>query len=76
MREGVYRRRVGEIVFRHIHRLNRGNSTSIGIGDALFQLQQLGAHGRLISQARRHLPHQAGNLHTGLDETKNIINEQ
>ena len=38
--------------------------------------RQLGAHRRLIAQARRHLPHQAGHLHAGLDETKNVIDEQ
>ena len=76
MRERVHRRRIGEIVRRHIHRLDRGDGAGIGIGDALFQLRQLGAHGGLIAQARRHLPHQAGHLHAGLDEAKNIVDQQ
>ena len=59
MREGVNRRRIGKIIRRHIHRLNRGDGTGIGIGDTLFQLRQLGTHGGLITQARRHLSHQA-----------------
>jgi hypothetical protein len=76
MREGMHRRRIGEIVCRHVHRLDRGDGAGIGVGDALFQLRQLGAHGRLVTQARRHLPHQAGHLHAGLDETENIVDEQ
>ena len=48
----------------------------IGVGDALLQSRQLGAHRGLIAQARRHLAHQAGHFHAGLDETENIIDEQ
>ncbi len=76
MRERVHRRRIGEIVRRHIHRLDRGDGAGIGVGDALLQPRQLGAHRRLIAQTRRHLPHQAGHLHAGLDETENIVDEQ
>ena len=72
----MYRRRIGKIVRRHIHRLDRGDSAGIGVGDALLQLRQLGAHRGLIAQARRHLPHQAGYLHAGLDEPKDIIDQQ
>ena len=38
MREGMHRGRIGEIVRRYIHRLDRGDGAGIGIGDALFQL--------------------------------------
>ncbi len=76
MRECMHRCRIGEIVRRHIHRLNGGDRTRVGVGDALLQLRQFGAHGRLITQARRHLPHQTRHFHAGLDETENIIDQQ
>jgi hypothetical protein len=72
----MHRRRIGEIVRRHIHRLDGGDGAGIGVGDALLQPRQLGAHRGLIAQARRHLPHQAGHLHAGLDETEDIVDEQ
>ncbi len=34
----MHRRRIGEIIRRHVDRLDRGNGTGIGIGYALFQL--------------------------------------
>ena len=76
MRERVHGRRIGKIVRRHIYRLNRGDGAGIGIGDPLFQPRQLGAHGRLIAQPRRHLAHQAGHFHSGLDEAKDVIDQQ
>ena len=48
----------------------------VRVGDALLQPRQLGAHRGLIAQARRHLPHQAGHLHAGLDESENIVDQQ
>ncbi|EKD35150.1 MAG: hypothetical protein ACD_75C02032G0001 [uncultured bacterium] len=70
------RRRISEIVGRHIYRLDRGNGPFIGVGDALLQPRQLGAHGRLVAKARRHPAHQSGDLGTSLDESKDIIDEQ
>jgi hypothetical protein len=70
------RRRIGEIIRRHIHRLNRGDGTGIRVGDALLQPRQLCAHRRLIAQPRRHLAHQAGYLHSGLDEAEDVVHEQ
>ena len=49
---------------------------AVGVGDALLQARQLGAHRRLVAQPRRHLAHQAGHLHAGLDETEDIVDEQ
>jgi hypothetical protein len=37
MRERMHRRRVGEIVRRHIDRLDGGDGAGIGVGDALLQ---------------------------------------
>jgi hypothetical protein len=41
-------------------------------GVAILELDCSG----LIAQTRWHLPHQAGYFHTGLDETKNIVDQQ
>ena len=76
MREGMHRRRIGKVVRRHIHRLDRGDGAAIRVGDALLQPRQLGAHGRLVAQARRHLAHQPRHFHAGLDEAKDVVNEQ
>ena len=76
MREGMHCRRVGEIVRRHIHRLDGSDRAGVGVGDAFLQAGQLGAHGRLVTQARRHLSHQAGNLRAGLDETEDVVDQQ
>ena len=37
MREGMHRRRIGEIVRRHIDRLDRGDGAGIRVGNALLQ---------------------------------------
>ena len=47
-------RRVGQVVRRHIHRLNRRYGAGVSIGDAL-QHRQLGAHRRLVTDPRGHL---------------------
>ena len=72
----MHRRRVGQIVCRHINRLNGRYGSGVSVGDPFLQPRQFRAHGRLIAQTRRHLPHQAGYLHAGLDEAENIIDEQ
>ncbi len=76
MREGVHRCRIGEIIRRHIHRLNRGDGPGIRVGDAFLQPGQLRAHRGLIAQTGRHLPHQAGHFRAGLDEPENIVDQQ
>jgi len=37
MRERVHRRRIGEVIGRHVDRLDRGDRTGVGVGDALLQ---------------------------------------
>lgn len=76
MRKRMHRRRVGQIVRRHIHRLNGSDGASVGIGDALLQPREFGAQGGLIPQARGHLPHQARHFHACLDEPEDIADEQ
>jgi hypothetical protein len=51
MREGVRRRGVGEIVGRHIDRLDRGDRAPVGRADALLQFGEFGAQRRLVADA-------------------------
>ena len=76
MRECMYRRRIREIVCRHIYGLDRGDGAGVGVGNALFQPRKLRPHRGLIAQPRGHLTHQAGYLHASLDKAENIIDEQ
>lgn len=41
MREGVDRRRIGEIIVRYVNRLDRGDRTGVGVGDAFLKPRQL-----------------------------------
>ena len=76
MRKHVHRRRIGEVIGRHIHRLNGGDGAGIRVGDAFFQSGQFGSHRGLITQPRRHLPHQARHFRAGLDKPENIVDQQ
>jgi hypothetical protein len=58
----MHRRRIGEIIRRHIYGLDGRDGPGIGVGDTLLQPRQLCAHRGLITEARWHLPHQAGYL--------------
>src|SRR5580658_2023687 len=69
-------RRIGEIIGRYIYRLNGGDGTGVRVSDTLLKARQLSAHGRLITQSRWHLSHQARHLHSGLDEAENVIDQQ
>ena len=76
MREHVYGRRIGQIIRRNVDRLNRGDRSGAGVGDALFEGRQFRTHGRLITQLRGHLPHQSRHFHAGLDETEYLSIKQ
>jgi hypothetical protein len=68
--------RVGKIIRGHIDGLDRGYGPGGGIADPLFQFRQFGAQGRLVPQARRQLAHESGDFHAGLDETKDIVDQE
>jgi len=72
----VHGGRVGEVVGRHVDGLDRGDRAGLGVGDAFFERRELGAHRRLVAQARRDLPEQARHLGAGLDEAKDVVDEQ
>ena len=72
----MHRGRVGQVIGRNVHRLDRRDRAGIGIGDALFKPGQLGCQRRLIAQSRWHLPQQARHFHAGLDEAEDVVDQQ
>lgn len=72
----VLRRQIGEVVGGHANRLHGRDGAAAGVGDTLLQAGQPGAHGRLVAQARGHLPHQPQDFRAGLDEAKNGVRQQ
>ena len=76
VREHRRRRRVGEVVGRHVDRLDRGDRALAGRGDPLLQLAHLGLQRRLVADLRGHPPQQRGHLGAGLDEPEDVVDEQ
>ena len=70
------RRRVGEVVGRHVDGLHRGDRALAGRGDALLQLAHLGLQRRLVAHLRRHAAQQRGDLGAGLHEAEDVVDEQ
>src|SRR3984957_18862953 len=68
--------RVGEIIGRHVDRLDRGDRPAIRTGDALLALRQFRTHRWLVAEPRRHLPHQARYFGACLDEAEDVVDEQ
>src|SRR5437763_8549184 len=56
VREHRRRRRVGEVVGRHVDRLHGGDRALARGGDPLLQLSHLGLERRLVADLRRHPP--------------------
>ncbi len=76
MREHRCRRRVGEIVGRHVDRLHRGHRALARGGDALLQLAHLGLERRLVADLRGHAPEQCRDLGARLHEAEDVVDEQ
>ena len=68
--------RIGEIVGRHIDRLDRGDGGARDRGDPLFQVGDLGGQGRLVADARRAAAEQAGDLAARLDEAEDVVHQE
>ncbi len=68
--------RVGVVIGGHVDRLDRGDGSALGRGDALLQLAHLGLQRRLVTNLRGHPPEQRGDLGAGLDEAKDVVDEQ
>ena len=69
-------RRIGEIVGRHVNRLDRGDRGAGDRGDALLQLGDFGGERRLIADPRRQAAEQAGDLAARLHEAIDVVDQQ
>ena len=69
-------RRIGEIVGRHVDGFDRGHRHAGDRGDALMQRGDFGGERRLVADARRQAPEQAGDFAARLHEPKHIVHQQ
>ncbi len=74
--ESGCRRRVSQVVRRHVNRLDRGNGAGLGGGDAFLQHTHFLCQRRLVTHRRRHTAKQCGHLGTGQRVAVDIVDEQ
>ena len=74
--EGGERRRVGVVVGRHVHGLQRRDRAALGRGDALLQLAHLVGQGGLVAHGGGHAAEQRRHLGAGLHEAEDVVHEQ
>ena len=74
--EGGRRARVGQVVRRHVHRLDRRDRAGLGRGDALLQLAHFLGQRRLVTHRRRHAPEQRGHFGAGQREPVDVVDEE
>ena len=70
------RRRVGQIVGRHVDRLHRGDRALVGRGDALLQRAHVGGQRRLIAHRRRDTAEQRRHFGARLGEAEDVVDEE
>ena len=76
MGEGGGRRRVGQVVGRHVDRLHRSDRALLGGGDALLQRAHVGGERRLIAHGRGDAAEQRRHLRAGLGEAEDVVDEE
>ena len=76
MRERSGRRRIGQVVGRHVNRLHRGDRALVGGGDALLQRAHVGRERRLITHRDRDTAEQRRHFRTGLGEAEDVVDEE
>ena len=76
MRERRGGRRIGEIVGRHVDRLDRGDRSLGGRGDALLQRSHVGGERRLIAHRRRDAAEQRRHFGARLGEAEDVVDEE
>src|SRR5437588_9789639 len=74
--EGIGRRRVGEIVGRHVDRLHRGDRALVRRGDALLELAHLGRERGLVPDGARHAAEERRDLGARLHEAEDVVDEE
>ena len=76
MRERGRRRRIGQVVGRHVDRLHRGDRALVRGGDALLQRAHVGRERRLIAHRRRNAAEQRRHFRAGLREAEDVVDEE
>ena len=76
VREGGRRRRVGQVVRRHVHGLNGGDRTRLGRGDALLQHAHFLGQRRLVAHRRRHAAEQRRHFGAGQRVAVDVVDEE
>ena len=74
--ERVRRRRVGEVVGRHVDRLHGGDRADARRGDPLLELAHLGRERRLVADGARHAAEQRRHLGARLHEAEDVVDEE
>jgi hypothetical protein len=76
VQEGRRRRRIGEVVGRDIHRLDRGNRTDLGRRDAFLEAAHFFGQGRLIAHRRRHPAKQCRHFRTSERVAIDVVDKE
>eukprot|EP00001_Collodictyon_triciliatum_P179381 31989_6 len=74
--KGSSRRRVGQIVGRHVDCLDRGDGALLVRGNALLETTQIGGERGLISYSRGDTAEKRRHLRVGLGEAEDVVNEE
>ncbi len=74
--KGCCRCRVGQVIRRHIHGLNRGDRTLMGGGDAFLHRAHIGPQGRLIAHSGGNTAQQSGHFRASLRKAEDVIHEE
>src|SRR5262249_25499888 len=70
------RRRVGQVVGRHVDRLHRGDRALLRAGDAFFQGSEIGRQGPLVADRRGDAAQERRDFRTGLGESEDVVDEE
>src|SRR5690606_11993248 len=73
--KGRRRRGVGEVVRRYVNRLERGDRTGLGRGDAFLQYTHFLGQRRLVTHRGGHAPEQGGYFRSGQGVAVNVVDE-
>jgi hypothetical protein len=76
VREGVGGRGIGQIVRRHVDRLEGGDGAFLGGGDAFLQIAHFGGERGLVTDGAGRAAQQRGDFRTGLGEAENVVDEE
>ena len=74
--EGGRRRRVGQVVGRHVDRLHRGDRALLRGGDALLQRAHVGGERRLIAHGGGDAAEQRRHFRARLGEAEDVVDEE